>query len=321
MESFSEKIKREVAEIKTTNPDSALSFLSAIVKTAGEIQKNNAGESIVVFTELIEVFNKINELTKLLYNDVAELEIADEQAFSSKRYEIKFSQNLSERILQDAEIIEYNEEHFPIFNGGISKYIIDEPEKAKSYVMGAILGCFTCSISFMEETQKIANGYHAEFVFSNEAVALDFSLLLAQFEIISKKVARKNSFVVYIKEFESICNLLALVGASKSVLKLQNENTIREVRNNINRQNNCYTSNVSKSVNASLSQLENIKTIMSTIGLDSLEQSLQDVANLRLANPEENLEELTKLSQQKITKSGLYHRFKKIEKIANELKR
>jgi hypothetical protein len=249
------------------------------------------------------------------------MKLAEDQSLSKKgRYEIKFSPNLSQRVLNDCEIIEYDADHYPIFNGGISRYLIDEIEKAKAYISGAMLGCFTCNINFTDEGVKLTNGYHAEFVFSNDAVALDFSSLLAQFDIISKKVERKNMFVVYIKELESISNLFALVKATKAVLKLQSESTLREVRNNINRQNNCYSGNVNKSVDASLKQLENIRLIMTTIGIDSLDMSLQNAVNLRLANPEENLEMLVKLSKEKLTKSGLYHRFKKIEKIANELK-
>ena len=67
-------------------------------------------------------------------------------------------------------------------------------------------------------------------------------------------------------------------------------------------------------------QIDAINTIISTIGLDSLEDELQEVAMLRLANPEESLEGLLNLSTISLSKSGLNHRLKKLIRIADELK-
>ena len=112
---------------------------------------------------------------------------------------------------------------------------------------------------------------------------------------------------------------MALVGAYNSVLELQNELAVRELRNKVNRQTNCVNANISKTVEASLRQLHAIEVIEQTIGLDSLPEDLQVVALLRLANTEESLDELLKLSKIKLTKSGLNHRFRKLIKIADEL--
>ena len=50
-----------------------------------------------------------------------------------------------------------------------------------------------------------------------------------------------------------------------------------------------------------------------------LSEDLQEVAVLRLANQEESLDELLKLSTIKLTRSGLNHRFRKIMNIASTL--
>jgi len=104
------------------------------------------------------------------------------------------------------------------------------------------------------------------------------------------------------------------------MLEINNENAIRSVRNNINRQNNCLEANMNKTINASLRQLEAINFISATIGLDSLDESLQEICLVRLANKEESLDNLVKLLGGKISKSGLNHRLNKIIKISNELK-
>ena len=109
------------------------------------------------------------------------------------------------------------------------------------------------------------------------------------------------------------------MGANNAVLMLSNEIVTRELRNKVNRQVNCINANINKTVEASLKQINAIKLIENTIGLESLPEDLQEVAVLRLANPEESLDELLKLSTIKLTRSGLNHRFRKLIKIAGTL--
>ena len=133
-------------------------------------------------------------------------------------------------------------------------------------------------------------------------------------------MARKRLFVLYLKDSEAIKDLLALVGASDAVMALADEMAKRGLRNTVNRQVNCITANIYKTVEASLKQINAIKYINKKIGLESLPEDLQEVAVLRLANPQESMEELLKLSTIKLTKSGLNHRFRRILKIADFLR-
>ena len=157
------------------------------------------------------------------------------------------------------------------------------------------------------------------FVFNFDKIAEDFLKLLSNFDITAKITTRKNSPIVYIKEYQLICDTLALVGANKAVLDLQNEAAIRELRNNVNRQNNCLNANLNKTVQASVKQLNAIKNIQDNMGLESLSENLMELALLRLANPEATLEELRQLSTQKLTKSGVNHRFAKIIEISDNI--
>ena len=140
------------------------------------------------------------------------------------------------------------------------------------------------------------------------------------FEITSKLSSRKKIFVLYLKDSEAIKDLLALVGAEQSVLDLSDEMAKRDLRNTVNRQVNCINANINKTIEASLKQIQAINYINKKIGLDSLPEDLQEVAVLRLANPQESMDELLKLSTIKLTKSGLNHRFRRILKIADILK-
>lgn len=317
MATFSNELKDEICLLNIDNQENALSELSAIIKSCGEIRLKQNKWLVVLSTEYDGLLNRVNKLLYLIYKTKATQQVVNE--FNRERKEIIFPLDLSEKILVDTEVMFYDEDKSLCLNSGISDYIIQDEEQMREYLKGVVLGCFTSNIIFNEDKGK-STGYHVEFVFSGEEMALDFSELLSQFEIISKKIERKNQHVVYIKDFEQICLLLEVLQVPKTYLKLKNENTMREVRNQINRQNNCFIGNSTKTVNASVKQLEAIKIIDSVIGIEKLEEPLQRVCYLRMANPEESLDNLVKLSLEPITKSGLNHRLQKIIKIASELK-
>ena len=132
-------------------------------------------------------------------------------------------------------------------------------------------------------------------------------------------IQRKKMFVVYIKEAELVSDTLAIVGANNAVLTLQNEFAVREVRNQLNRQINCLNSNIEKMVDASLKQIAAIEYIEEAVGLNTLPDNLYELCLLRLANPNETLENLAKLMNPPLTKSGINHRLRKIVKIAQDL--
>ena len=144
--------------------------------------------------------------------------------------------------------------------------------------------------------------------------------LINSFGLNSKVIQRKNSFIIYIKEGEQIVDLLNIVGAHTSLLELENIRIMKEMRNNVNRLVNCETANLSKTVNAAVRQVESIKLIQSTIGLKRLPKNLQEVAELRLSYPDESLKELGEMLDPPVGKSGINHRLRKIEKIAEEIR-
>lgn len=320
MNSFSYGLKKEVASIFPTSQEEAISELSAIIKTCGEISKNGKDYKLVIKSEFLEVCELANKLVSMIYG-FQNSDIKTEKIFSKNSHMVEFTNNASQ-ILQDAEILIFDEQKYLQINNQISSYMIAEQNLAQSYLRGAFLGSFSSNINLTGESfENRSTGYHAEFVFENQQFAQNFGLFLADFDIISKMVERKGLFVVYVKDFDMICDILILCGANKGVLALQNESAMRSLRNNINRQTNCISANLTKTVDASIRQMEAIDAIRDTIGIDSLDENLKSACYLRIANPEESLDNLAKLSNPAISKSALYRHFKKIEKIASELKK
>ena len=322
MNSFSYDLKNEVASIEPNGQDEAISELSAIIKTSGEIQRNGKTIKIIVKTELDSVCKRVNQILQMSYGVVAQKKLTEETIFSKKKFQLDFPMQITQQVLLDTEIMSFDEDNYMQFSQQISKYLTQEQNLAKAYIRGVFVGCFSCNINLTgEKADRKTTGYHAEFVFSNQTYAQSFGLLLADFDILSKTIQRANSFVVYIKDLDMVSDLLVLCGATRGVLALQNESAMRSIRNNVNRQTNCTTSNLTKTVDASIKQMDAIDTIRETVGIESLDENLKQAIYLRIANPEESLDNLSKLSDPKVSKSGLYHRFQKIVKIATELKR
>ena len=197
-------------------------------------------------------------------------------------------------------------------NYSIPEFVLKDDNIKRAYIKGAFLG--GGSISNPEKT------YHLEFVTHSEEYAQDLSKLINSFGLNSKVIQRKNSFIIYIKEGEQIVDLLNIVGAHTSLLELENIRIMKEMRNNVNRLVNCETANLSKTVNAAVRQVESIKLIQNSIGLQRLPKNLQEVAELRLSYPDESLKELGEMLDPPVGKSGINHRLRKIEKIAEEIR-
>lgn len=319
--SFATDSKNEVLKDKIENDCCSIAFLSAIIKCSGELCISDRKVSVEIFTELEGLFAKIKDIIEQYYGKECNISVMEETNISkSSRYKITLPSDITDQLLKDLGIMSLDTEGMLGIDNGIADFIVMDECCKRSYIKGTFVSCATSNIIIKSyDNDKVNSGYHLEFVFNFDKIAEDFVKLLESFGITAKITTRKNTPIVYIKEYQLICDTLALVGANKAVLDLQNEAAIRELRNNVNRQTNCLNANLNKTVNASIKQLNAIKIIQENIGLESLSESLMELALLRLANPESSLEELRMLFSEPLTKSGINHRFAKIIKIAEDI--
>lgn len=318
--SFSRQSKEELLQKAYEDDACALSFLSGLFHSCGEIQKKDNKICVKLVSDVESLFTYVKNIVKKLYGDDVDFEISESFNINKNTYyEVSFEIEKFKSLLLDVGVIDFDDGGLT-FKFSVDKNLLIEDESCRAFIKGVYVGCATSSIKLSSDaSQSCGSGYHLEFVSTRHDFLLSLSELLAQYSIIGKIFERKNSFVLYVKDVNTIQDLLALVGASDSVLALSNEIVTRELRNKVNRQVNCMSANINKTVEASLKQTNAINTIIETVGLESLSEDLQEVAILRLANPEESLDELLKLSTIKLTRSGLNHRFRKIIKIASTL--
>ena len=162
--------------------------------------------------------------------------------------------------------------------------------------------------------------YHLEIAVLSRKLAVQIQEMMIFFHLDAKIVERKKYQVVYIKEGSQIVDFLNVVEAHVALMELENIRIVKEVRNSVNRQVNCETANINKTVTAAKKQIDDINYIASNMGLNQLAQSLREIAELRLEYPERSLQELGQMLDPPIGKSGVNHRLRKLGDIANEMR-
>lgn len=339
MNSFSKTSKFEIIEQQIDSVNCGVPFLfglfasSASYDEEGNTEISTDMENIYEFViknikNISKNYKKIQEKLKkeVKINDFFEkLMINDEiKEYVVLRKNFKINEKVFYKIVFKSPVIS---ELFSLYNIREESSITENLdtfskniESLKAFIKGVYIGAATSSIKISERpNEKTSSGYHLEFSSKNLTLLREVAHILAQFDIYAKLIERKNNFVLYIKDAEHVSDLLALVGANNSVLILKSEVVKREFRNKINRQTNCLSGNISKTVDASIKQLQAIEKIDKKIGLNTLPPDLEEVALMRLANPEEPLAVLLQLSNMTLTKSGLNHRLRRLISIADKL--
>ncbi|MCJ0601287.1 DNA-binding protein WhiA, partial [Enterococcus cecorum] len=149
----------------------------------------------------------------------------------------------------------------------------------------------------------------------------DICSMLNFFDLNARTLERRNGYITYLKGAEKIADFLTLIGATNSMLKFEDVRIVRDMRNSVNRLVNCETANMSRIADAATKQIENIEYIESKVGIKSLPEKLQEIAELRLQHPEVSLKELAEMVPSgPISKSGINHRIRKINDYAEKLR-
>lgn len=203
------------------------------------------------------------------------------------------------------------------------KYRLDENVRTidSEIIATNSLGVFTAGVFLAcGSVNDPSKEYHLEFACPEKGLADQLSLLLGDIGVTAKTVVRRGQNIVYIKDSESIEDTLTFIGASQCTLELMNMKIYKDIRNKANRIANCDAANIDKVVKAAMKQIEDIRLIDHIVGIESLSDELREVAQLRLDNIDMSLQEIGESLSEPISRSGVNHRFKKLAKMADELR-
>ena len=194
----------------------------------------------------------------------------------------------------------------------VRNIVIQETCCKRAFIRGAFLASGS-----MSDPEK---SYHFEIVCATREKAEQIQKIMKCFELDGKIVLRKKSFVVYLKEGSQIADVLNVMEAHVALMEFENVRILKDMRNTVNRKVNCETANINKTVSAAVKQIDDIRYIQETKGLDKLPEGLKDMALTRLTYPEASLKELGSLLTPPVGKSGVNHRLRKLSEMAEELR-
>jgi len=307
--SFSTLVKDELCRIELHDTCCMKSEILGVILTGNLFSREQNSGNLKMVTENAAFARRVYSTIRKVYGISPEVSI---RRSSKLKKHISYSIILASiqiinKILYDFEISAFNEGAFSPKNTTLKKVCC-----RKSFLRAAFLS--GGSISDPEKT------YHLEIATRNEMCTEIIKELLKDYGINVKIITRKGNYVAYIKEGENIVDFLNIIGAHTALMELENVRILKEMRNGVNRIVNCETANLGKTVNASVRQVDNIKLIKATIGINNLPENLIDIANLRLDYAELSLKELGEMLNPRLGKSGVNHRLRKLDEIADEIR-
>ena len=317
---FSREVKNEILN-RFAESNFELSHICGALLSAGSLVISNKRISFNITSEILEFLESIKNMISRLTGET-EFSITSKKSKYNKNeiYTLSVPAETSEEILELCGILFRDNQGRMQINYAGDDHLFNEDEGRIAFLSSAFIGSGSISVpDSNNDGSKKNSGYHCEWTCQTTIGANRIAEVLAIFDILSKKVERNNEQVVYVKEADTISDILKLLGASKAVLKLESQRVSRDVRNLANRQANCTVANIEKSISAAQKQLDAIEIIMQTIGVENLPDTLAEIALARLANPESTLTELGSSLQKPISRGAVNQRFNKLIEIAKEV--
>ena len=302
--SFTVKVKEELLGLGTESK----SELAAIMKMSGSLGIASQGLTLSITTENAKIARHIYELLLSFYQVKSDIRHHQKTNLRKNRVYTVFLDEKVEDILSDLHLADA----FFGIQEGIDPLILSDDEASRAYLRGAFL-----SNGSMRDPES--GKYQLEIVSVYLDHAQGLASLMQRFLLDAKTIERKKGAVTYLQRAEDIMDFLIVVGAMEAMAEFQTVKILRETRNDINRANNAETANIALTVTASMKTINNIVKIMETSGLESLPIDLQEVAHLRVNHPDYSIQQLADSLSKPLTKSGVNHRLRKINKIADDL--
>ena len=306
MVSYASEVKQELTKL-VVHPEHARVELSALLRMNGSLSLQNHHFVLTAQTENAAIARRIFSLVKQKYGIESELLVRKKMKLKKdNQYLVRINQDTN-KILTDLDILD---ESGLSINTDVPLEVINEDQRMRSYLRGAFLA--TGSVNNPETSR-----YHLEIYSLYETHNEGIAQMMNYFHLNARTTKRRNGYIVYLKEAEKIADFLQLIGATNAMLKFEDIRIVRDMRNSVNRLVNCENANINKTVAAAERQVENIKHLQATVGLDNLPDKLREIAVLRLENPEVSLKELGDMVPSgPISKSGINHRLRKLNQLA-----
>jgi len=295
--SFSGTVKEELAKHVSNARHCQLAELSAIYMFCGTyVQKDEENSEIFLNFENVLVANKCFTLLKKAFNIYLGSDIP--QVFDYGKDNLQLT-------ISDSELAEK-------VHSALTSYSVSERQCCRR---AFLRGAYLCGGSITDPGKS----YHLEIVCKDEESADYIADLFNTFDLDVKLVMRGKYHIVYIKDSSKIVLALNVCEAPVALMEYENAIIIKEMRNSINRQNNCDVANLNKTVSAAQDVIRDIEKLMGTPEYESLPDNIKELANLRIEYSDASLKELGEMLNPPLGKSGVNHRLRKLSLLAKEI--
>lgn len=294
--SFSSIVKEELSKKISGARHCQIAELAAIYSFCGSFVQKNKENSYIFFNfENVLVANKCFTLMKKAFTIYSGCGFVNQIAYDEKSLTIS---------VNDKELCEKIQDALESFS------VTERTCCRRAYLRGAYL----CGGS----TTDPGKSYHLEIVCKNKKSADKIIELFETFDVDAKLVERGRYYIVYIKDSNKIVLALNVFEAPVALMEYENTIIMKEMRNSINRQNNCDVANLNKTVSAAQSVISDIKQLMGTAEYENLPDNIKEVAMLRVEYPDASLKELGEMLTPPLGKSGVNHRLRKLSEMARK---
>ncbi len=308
--SFTAEVKDELTRVDPVCTHCLQATLAALVRTEGTLFKSGQDSyRVEIATDTPSVARLVIRSLHELYGLKTALTMRRSVLHKTPNYLIEVPMQPGLRgVLEDMGVLN---DRGGLYLGIPDKLVAKECCSA-AYLRGAFLGG-----GFVSDPR---GDFHFEITLENEALAQGLVDLMARKGIKARIMRRRSSHMVYLKSGTAILEFLAFVGAHQGALAMEEARVVKSVRNDVNRQINAEYANQAKTVNASMEQLSAIKTVVAAYGMENLPPALQEFIELRMKHPNATLKELGDLATPPLSKSAVYHRVRRIESMAADVK-
>ncbi|MDF2722173.1 MAG: sporulation regulator WhiA [Paenibacillus sp.] len=306
--SFAAQTKKELTMVES-DACCEKAELAALIRMNGSVQLTNQRIVLDISTENAAIARRIYLLLKKHFNLHTELLVRKKMRLKKNNVYIVRVPNRVQEVLGELHIVS---EGFQ-FTPGIDKRIVRGSCCKRAYLRGAFMA--GGSVNNPE-----GSSYHLEIASMYEEHCHALCQLANRFQLNARCIERKKGYVFYMKEGEKIIQFLSLIGAHQALLRFEDVRIMKDMRNSVNRIVNCETANLNKTIGAAVRQIENIRFLQKEVGLDNLPEKLREVAEIRLLHPDMNLKEVGELLKGTVSKSGVNHRLRKLDDLAEKMR-
>lgn len=309
--SFSAVVKQELAALPLDRACCMSAELNALTACCASLRLQGRGRAQLKYrTQSASVLRRIFSLLKQRHQLSALPRQYRLSRFGGQRfYELQLTGEDSRRLMR---AINPGARDQAVFRG-VPRRIARRICCRRAWIRGAFLGC-----GHVSDPEK---GYRAEFAFDDPARAGYLARLLSLGGITPLRAKRRGAHLVYLRQGDDLVTLMGLMGAARAVLRIENLRAAASLREGVNRATNCDHANLLRQLTAAQKQVAQITRLSLERGLTSLPAELEQLARLRLANPDATLEQLGGLLSPPLSKSGVQHRMARLARLAEGLDR